>query len=119
MYDDCSCAAPKGTMSRDLRPSFFHDSYPHGPVIHMLKYFRIWYRFRGRYSHVQKTQGVTTAMGVRLRNVNDSMLSQKQLCGVFQSFFSSNLESFSHNFLYFFLIKTYLDLYDSLAKSFL
>ena len=87
MYDDWSCAAPKGTMSRDLRPSFFHDSYPHGPVILMLKYFRIWYRFRGRYSHVQKTQGVTTAMGVRLRNVNDSAESKNNYVVIFNVFF--------------------------------
>ena len=95
MYEDWSCAAPKGTMSRDLRPSFFHDSYPHGPVIHMLKYFRIWYRFRGRYSHVQKTQGVTTAMGVRLRNVNDSAESKNNYVVYFNDFFLQFRELFT------------------------
>ena len=86
ILEDWSCAAPKGTMSRDLRPSFFHDSYPHGPLMHMLKYICIWYQFHGRYSHVQKTQGVTTAMGVRLCNVNDSAESKNNYV-VFSKFF--------------------------------
>ena len=36
----------KGSVSRDFRPPFFHDSYPSGPLINRLKYFRIlFFRF--------------------------------------------------------------------------
>ena len=41
----------KGTVSRAFKLCFFHDSNPPEPVIHMLKYFRI---FRD-ILHMQKT----------------------------------------------------------------
>ena len=36
----------KGSVSRDFRPPFFHDSNASGPLINSVKYFRIWFRFR-------------------------------------------------------------------------
>ena len=44
----------KGIVSRDFLTSFFHDSYTFGPRIHILKYFRIWTRFRSYFLAILK-----------------------------------------------------------------
>jgi hypothetical protein len=37
----------KGTVARDFYHCFFHKLTPYGPLIHILKYFRIRFRIRG------------------------------------------------------------------------
>jgi hypothetical protein len=36
----------KGTLTRDFRPVFVHQTTSHGSLIHRLKLFRIWLRIR-------------------------------------------------------------------------
>ena len=49
----------KGSVSRDFRPSvFFHDSYPSGPLINRVKYFRIRFQFRPDIQIFKKLSGV-------------------------------------------------------------
>ena len=54
--------ALKGTVSHVYYSCFLHDSNPSGPVIHMLKYFPIW------FCMCKKLLVVADINGVKIKN---------------------------------------------------
>ena len=72
----------KGIVSRDFCPRFFMVLTHLGPVIHMLKYFRIWLQIPGN---------IHCYHGVRLRGMCMSPRISNILCINFQSFFLFSL----------------------------
>ena len=67
----------KGNVSRDFRPSFFHDSIPSRPLINRIKYFRIHIRQDIRR---KKNPQYAPYCGVKLHGVHHTMESRTAVC---------------------------------------
>ena len=63
-----------------LRPPFFHEMIPSGPLINRLKCFLIWFRFRRDIIPRSQAPQCASSHGVRLHRVHHTAESSSAVC---------------------------------------
>ena len=84
-------------MSRDFRPTFFHDSNPSRPLINRLKCFWIRLQFRWDIRIFKKLHGCASHCGVRLCGVHHTAEASNK----YKKFLSQSVMKCSRNLFYF------------------